>query len=77
MLGAAQHRAGEAFAQRLPVAEAQHRHHLAGVDGLRGAHRDALAAQRLDELDEVAGQPVRCQRLRWSGAAHGHIGSAP
>ena len=72
MLRTAEHRAGESLAQRLPVTQSEHRHHLPGVDGLRGTHRDALAAKGFDELDEVTRQAVGGQRLRWSGSAHGH-----
>ena len=72
MVGAAQHRAGDALAQHLAVAQAERRHHLAGVDGLRRTDRDPLPAQRLDELHQVAGHAVRRQRLRRPGAADGH-----
>ena len=53
VVGAAQHRAGDALPQHLAVAQAEHRHHPAGVDGLRRTDRDALPAQRFDELDQV------------------------
>ena len=72
MVGAAQHRAGDALAQLLAVDEAEHRHHPTGVDGLRRADRNPLPAQRFDELDQVAGNSVRRQRLRRAGAADCH-----
>ena len=72
VVGPAQHRARDALAQHLAVAESQHGHHPAGVDGLRRAHRNALPAQGFDELDQVARHPVRGQRLRRPGAADGH-----
>ena len=68
----AQHRARDALAQRLPIAEAEHAHHPAGVDRLRRTHRDPVPAQRFDELDQVAGNAVRRQRLRRAGASDGH-----
>ena len=72
MVGATQHRARQALAEHLAVAQPQHRHHPTGVDGLRRADRNALPAQGFDELDQMARDPVRGQRLRRAGAADGH-----
>ncbi len=72
VVGAPQHRAGQPLAQHLAVAEPEDGHHLAGVDGLRRADRDADAAQRLDELHQVPGNSVWRKRLRRAGASDGH-----
>ena len=73
VVGPAQHRTGDALAQHLAVAQPEHGHHPAGVDRLRGAHRNPLAAKRFHEPDQMAGQPVRGQRLGGADAAGGHL----
>ncbi len=62
----------DALAQHLAVAQPEHAHHPTGVDRLRRADRNALPAQGLDELHQVARDSVGGQRLRRTGAADGH-----
>ena len=63
--GAAQQRGGEPLAQlargRSRSSSAMHR---GGVDGLPRPDGDAVAAQRVDEVDEVGGQTVRRDGVR-------------
>ena len=56
----------------LAVAESEDGYHLARVDGLRRADCDSHAAQRLDELHQMPGNPMWRKGLRRSSASDGN-----
>ena len=72
VIGPAQHRTRQTFAQHLTVTQAEHRHHPASINSFRGSHRDAVGTQGFNKSDKVAGQAVRSQRLGGPGSAVGH-----
>ena len=58
LAGAAEQRGGQPLAQLLALQQVERAQHLSGVDRLAGADGDVVAAQRRDELQQVAGQSV-------------------
>jgi hypothetical protein len=72
VLGPAQHRACQTFAQHLPIAQTEDTHHPAGIHGLRWADGNTLPAKSFNESDQMAGQAMGGQRLAGANAADGH-----
>ena len=69
VVGPAQHRAGDALAQHLAIAQAERGHHPAGVHRLRRAHRNPLRREALPRTRPSgraarAGQAVAAGRVR-------------